>query len=190
MDLHVRKCLKNWIITVESTDEQHQEIILSTIVKRAHQIFEERGCTHGFELDDWEGLRDQEGDERGHRHRADRVEAPCRAAVEHGSATRATREAPPAEARLLKQRIAVVAGNQAVLFHAGKSKTLSVRWTAALAFACAQLSTGEPQKPGDIVSKAPLRYRIGWLGPESTCPHALARPELFQRAAFPFQPEP
>jgi Protein of unknown function (DUF2934) len=53
MDLHARKCLKNWIITVESTDEQHQEIILSTIVKRAHQIFEERGCTHGFELDDW-----------------------------------------------------------------------------------------------------------------------------------------
>src|ERR1700693_4293357 len=52
-DQRARKCLENWIITVESTEEQHQEIILSTIAKRAHQIFEERGCKHGFELDDW-----------------------------------------------------------------------------------------------------------------------------------------
>ena len=53
MDRHARRCFKNWIITIESTEEQHQEIILSTIAKRAHQIFEERGCMHGFELDDW-----------------------------------------------------------------------------------------------------------------------------------------
>ena len=53
MDRHSRKGLKNWVITIESTEEQHQEIILSTIAKRAHQIFEERGCKHGFELDDW-----------------------------------------------------------------------------------------------------------------------------------------
>jgi len=53
VDRHARECLKNWIITIESTEEQHQVIILSTIAKRAHQIFEERGCKHGFELDDW-----------------------------------------------------------------------------------------------------------------------------------------
>lgn len=53
MDGHTRKCMKNWIITVESTEERHQEIILLTIAKRAHQIFEERGCKQGFELDDW-----------------------------------------------------------------------------------------------------------------------------------------
>jgi Protein of unknown function (DUF2934) len=53
MDRHARECLKNWIITIESTEEQHQVIILSTIAKRAHRIFEERGCKHGFELDDW-----------------------------------------------------------------------------------------------------------------------------------------
>jgi Protein of unknown function (DUF2934) len=52
-DQRARKCLENWIITVESTEEQHLEIILSTIAKRAHQIFEERECKHGFELDDW-----------------------------------------------------------------------------------------------------------------------------------------
>jgi Protein of unknown function (DUF2934) len=53
MDRQARKCLENWIITVESTEEQHQEIILSTIAQRAHQMFEERGCKHGFELADW-----------------------------------------------------------------------------------------------------------------------------------------
>jgi hypothetical protein len=53
MDRHARKCLENWIITVESTEARHQEIILSTIAKRAHQLFEQRGCKHGFELDDW-----------------------------------------------------------------------------------------------------------------------------------------
>jgi hypothetical protein len=53
MDRHARKCLKNWVVRVESTEEQHQEIILTTIAKRAHQIFEERGCKHGFQLDDW-----------------------------------------------------------------------------------------------------------------------------------------
>jgi hypothetical protein len=53
MDRHARQCLKNWVITLESTEEQHQEIILSTIARRAHQICEQRGCTHGFELDDW-----------------------------------------------------------------------------------------------------------------------------------------
>jgi hypothetical protein len=53
MDRHARKRLEDWIVTVESTEEQHQEIVLSTIATRAHQIFEERGCKHGFELDDW-----------------------------------------------------------------------------------------------------------------------------------------
>jgi DUF2934 family protein len=53
MDRQARKCLDNWVITVESTEEQHQGIVLSTIAKRAHEIFEERGCKHGFELEDW-----------------------------------------------------------------------------------------------------------------------------------------
>ena len=53
MDGHTRKCLENSVITVESTETPHQRIILLTIAKRAHQIFEERGCKRGFELDDW-----------------------------------------------------------------------------------------------------------------------------------------
>jgi Protein of unknown function (DUF2934) len=53
MDGHTRKCLENWVIAIESNEERHQTIILSTIAKRAHQLFEERGCKLGFELDDW-----------------------------------------------------------------------------------------------------------------------------------------
>ena len=53
MDGHIRHCMTNWVITVESTEERHQEIILLAIAKRARQIFEERGCKQGFELDDW-----------------------------------------------------------------------------------------------------------------------------------------
>ena len=53
MDGHSRKCLDNWVIKIESTEERHQTIILSIIAERAHQLFEERGCKHGFELDDW-----------------------------------------------------------------------------------------------------------------------------------------
>ena len=33
---------KRWVITVESRNEQHQQIILETIAKRAYQLFEER----------------------------------------------------------------------------------------------------------------------------------------------------
>jgi hypothetical protein len=53
MDGQTRKCLENFVITNENTEEQHQTILLSTIARRAHQLFEERGCKHGFELDDW-----------------------------------------------------------------------------------------------------------------------------------------
>jgi hypothetical protein len=53
MEKHARKLRNNWVITVESRNEQHQEIILSTIAKRAYQLFERRGCAHGFDLDDW-----------------------------------------------------------------------------------------------------------------------------------------
>jgi Protein of unknown function (DUF2934) len=48
-----RECRNNWVITVESRNEQHHEIILSTIAKRAYQLFERRGCAHGFDLEDW-----------------------------------------------------------------------------------------------------------------------------------------
>lgn len=53
MGKHARKCLNNWVITVESSREQHQEIIRSTVARRAYEIFERRGCEHGFDLDDW-----------------------------------------------------------------------------------------------------------------------------------------
>jgi len=53
MQGEIRKCMGIPVITVESTEERHQEIILSTIAKRAHQIFEEREHKHGFGLDDW-----------------------------------------------------------------------------------------------------------------------------------------
>jgi Protein of unknown function (DUF2934) len=43
----------NWVIAVESGNEQHQEIIVSTIAKRAYQLFERRGRVHGFDLEDW-----------------------------------------------------------------------------------------------------------------------------------------
>lgn len=48
-----RKCLNNWVIMVESSREQHQEIIRSTVARRAYETFERRGCEHGFDLDDW-----------------------------------------------------------------------------------------------------------------------------------------
>ena len=53
MQGEIRKCLGIPVITVESSEERHQEIILSTITKRAYQIFEEREHKHGFGLDDW-----------------------------------------------------------------------------------------------------------------------------------------
>jgi hypothetical protein len=53
MQGEIRKCLGIPVITVESSEERHQEIILSTITKRAYQIFEEREHKHGLGLDDW-----------------------------------------------------------------------------------------------------------------------------------------
>jgi Protein of unknown function (DUF2934) len=49
----IRKCSGIPVITVESSEKHHQEIILTTIAKRAQQLFEERECKQGFELDDW-----------------------------------------------------------------------------------------------------------------------------------------
>ena len=49
----IRKCSGIPVITVESSQEHHQQIILSTITKRAYQISEEREHKHGFGLDDW-----------------------------------------------------------------------------------------------------------------------------------------
>jgi hypothetical protein len=53
MERHAQKCRNNWVITVESRNEQHQEIIQSTVARRAYQLFEQRGGVHGFDLDDW-----------------------------------------------------------------------------------------------------------------------------------------
>ena len=53
MERQTKKARNNWVITVESRNEQHQEIILSTIAKRAFELFERRGCAHGFDLEDW-----------------------------------------------------------------------------------------------------------------------------------------
>jgi hypothetical protein len=53
MDRAVRKRLNNWVITIESSEDRHKQIIQSTVAKRAYQIFEKRGCKHGFDLEDW-----------------------------------------------------------------------------------------------------------------------------------------
>jgi hypothetical protein len=53
MERQAGKCRNNWVITVESRNEQHQEIILATIANRAYQLFERRGCAHGFDLENW-----------------------------------------------------------------------------------------------------------------------------------------
>src|ERR1700758_4392422 len=53
MEKQARKCSNNWVITVESRNDQHQKIILSTIAKRAYELFKRRGCAHGFDLEDW-----------------------------------------------------------------------------------------------------------------------------------------
>jgi HSP20 family molecular chaperone IbpA len=49
----IRKCPGIPVVTVESSEERHQEIILTVIAKRAQQIFEKRERKPGFELDDW-----------------------------------------------------------------------------------------------------------------------------------------
>ena len=49
----IRKCPGIPVVTVESSEERHQEIILTTISKRAREMFAERECKPGFELDDW-----------------------------------------------------------------------------------------------------------------------------------------
>jgi hypothetical protein len=53
MDKFNHKCLNNWVITVESSEDRHKQIIQSTVAKRAYQIFEKRGGKHGFDLEDW-----------------------------------------------------------------------------------------------------------------------------------------
>lgn len=53
MARHTRECLNNWVITLDSSEEQHGEIIRAAIEKRAYAIFESRGSVHGFDLDDW-----------------------------------------------------------------------------------------------------------------------------------------
>ena len=53
MDRHTRKYRDNWVITVESKNERHREIIQAAVAKRAYQLFEQRGRVHGFDLDDW-----------------------------------------------------------------------------------------------------------------------------------------
>lgn len=53
MEKHAVTDNKRWVITVESRKEQHQQIILETIAKRAYQLFEERGGAHGSDREDW-----------------------------------------------------------------------------------------------------------------------------------------
>jgi hypothetical protein len=49
----IRKCPGIPVVTIASSEKHHQEVILATITKRAQQMFEERECKQGFELDDW-----------------------------------------------------------------------------------------------------------------------------------------
>jgi hypothetical protein len=53
MGKQAQKCLNNWVITVESSRERHQEIIQSTVARRAYEIFEQHGCQHGFDKENW-----------------------------------------------------------------------------------------------------------------------------------------
>jgi Protein of unknown function (DUF2934) len=53
MDRLVRKFLDNLLIIIETSKDPHKQIIQSAIAKRAYQIFEKRGCKHGFDLEDW-----------------------------------------------------------------------------------------------------------------------------------------
>jgi hypothetical protein len=48
-----RKHANNLMVVVESSADRHRRIIQSTVAKRAYQIFEKRGCKHGFDLEDW-----------------------------------------------------------------------------------------------------------------------------------------
>jgi hypothetical protein len=53
MDRPAQNRLNNWIVTIESSEDRHKQIIQSTVTKRAYQIFEKRGHKHGFDLEDW-----------------------------------------------------------------------------------------------------------------------------------------
>jgi hypothetical protein len=48
-----RKCLDNWVLTVNGSLEQHQKMIRATLAKRAYELFELRGREHGLHLEDW-----------------------------------------------------------------------------------------------------------------------------------------
>ena len=48
-----RKGLDNWVLTVNGSLQQHQEMIRATVAKRAHELFELRGREHGLDLEDW-----------------------------------------------------------------------------------------------------------------------------------------
>jgi hypothetical protein len=47
------KCLDNWVLTVNGSWEQHQELIRATLAKRAYELFELRGREHNLHLEDW-----------------------------------------------------------------------------------------------------------------------------------------
>jgi len=53
MDSPAQEHLNNWVITIESSEDRHKQIIQSAVAKRAYEIFEKRGCKHGFDLEDW-----------------------------------------------------------------------------------------------------------------------------------------
>jgi hypothetical protein len=53
MESSAQNRLNNWVITIESSEDRHRQIIQSAVAKRAYQIFEKRGCGHGFDLEDW-----------------------------------------------------------------------------------------------------------------------------------------
>ena len=48
-----RKCLDNWVLTVNGSFEQHQKMIRAALAKRAYELFELRGREHGLHLEDW-----------------------------------------------------------------------------------------------------------------------------------------
>jgi hypothetical protein len=53
MDSSAQNRINNWVITIESSEDRHEQIIQSTVARRAYQIFEKRGRGHGLDLEDW-----------------------------------------------------------------------------------------------------------------------------------------
>ncbi|CAG9211743.1 hypothetical protein PSAB6_30162 [Paraburkholderia sabiae] len=102
--------------------EHHDRDDLHLLVPQRDDGAEQTGLRRdaiGFQFNDRETLRDQKRDQRGDRHGRDAVQPARCAPVQHRAASLAARDASASKARFLEQRVALVTGNQMVMFHAG-----------------------------------------------------------------------